>query len=791
MESKSHLKGNIYIFLVIVLLLISAGFAKAQTNQNIYIDSLQNNWENWSWAATNLNVSNPVHGGTASASVTSAAWQAFYLHHTAFSTANYTHLNFWIHGGTNGGQLLQVNATVNGQSQTAFNLNALTNGWQEVSIPLASLGVGSATMDGFWIQDRSGTSQAVYYVDDIKLIGGTPPPPPTGNAVTVSVDANANRHAINPLIYGVAHATTAQLLELNSPLNRSGGNNTSRYNWQQNADNRGNDWYFQSIPMANQAGEVGDTFFQNSRNANAEPMLTIPMVDWVAKVGANREKLASFSIAKYGAQTGNDWQWFPDAGNGIRTNGQNVTGNDPNDANVPNSVAFQQNWVSHLLNRWGSAQNGGLKYYIVDNEHSIWFSTHRDVQPVGMTMEQMFNKMRDYSVMIKNADANAQIVGPEEWGWDGFLYSGYDQQYAPTHNWTYPDRAAHGNMDYMPWILQQFKLYEQANNRRLLDIFTLHYYPQGGEFSDDVSIAMQLRRNRSTRSLWDVNYTDESWINDKVKLIPRMKDWVATYYPNTKTGITEYNWGAENHINGATAQADIYGIFGRENLDMAARWTTPNASTPTFKAMKMYRNYDGQNKGFGETSVSANVPNPDNVSAFASLRTSDGALTIMVVNKIANQTPVTVNFANFTAGTTAQVWQLTSANQITPLADTAVNSNSVALTVPAQSITLFVVKTGTLTAPNAPAGLSGTQNQRRISLTWQDNSTDEEGFVVERAYGSIANGAQTPFVEIGRTSANENSFQIKNRPGSYLYRIRAIRGNLLSDPSNLFSLRIR
>ena len=89
---------------------------------------------------------------------------------------------------------------------------------------------------------------------------------------------------------------------------------------------------------------------------------------------------------------------------------------------------------------------------------------------------------------------------------------------------------------------------------------------------------MQLRRNRSTRSLWDPNYVDETWINDRVQLIPRLKNWVDTYYPGTTIGITEYNWGAENHINGATAQADIFGIFGREGLDMAARWTTP-AST--------------------------------------------------------------------------------------------------------------------------------------------------------------------------------------------------------------------
>ena len=45
--------------------------------------------------------------------------------------------------------------------------------------------------------------------------------------------------------------------------------------------------------------------------------------------------------------------------------------------------------------------------------------------------------------------------------------------------------------------------------------------------------------------------------------------------------------------------------------------TTPDPSTPTYKAMKMYRNYDGSRSTFGDTSVSCTAPNPDNVSAFA------------------------------------------------------------------------------------------------------------------------------------------------------------------------------
>jgi hypothetical protein len=240
-----------------------------------------------------------------------------------------------------------------------------------------------------------------------------------------------------------------------------------------------------------------------------------------------------------------------------------------------------------------------------------------------------------------------------------------------------------------------------TSGQRLLDVFTVHYYPQGGEFSDDVSSAMQLRRNRSTRSLWDPSYTDETWINDRVQLVPRLRNWTTTYYPGTLIGITEYNWGAENHINGATAQADIYGIFGREGLDMGARWATPASTTPTYKAMKMYRNYDGNKSTFGDTSVAAAAPNPDNVAAFAAQRSADGALTVMVISKyLSATTATTINLANVTHRGTAQVWQLTSANAITRLADLTLTGNRIVVTLPAQSVTLLIVPpSGTAPAP--------------------------------------------------------------------------------------------
>ena len=571
-------------------------------------------------------------------------------------------------------------------------------------------------------------------------------------AVNINVDANANRRSINPNIYGVAHASTTQLNDLNAPLNRNGGNNTTRYNWQLNADNRANDWYFESIgDSSSVAGERGDTFITNSKAASAQAMLTFPTVGWVAKLGTNRGKLAGFSIAKYGAQTGNDWQWFPDAGNGILTSGQFVSGNDPNDANVPSDSTFQQAWAQHLVTRWGTNANGGLRYYILDNEPSIWHSTHRDVHPTGATMDEIRNKMIDYATKIKSVDSTALVVGPEEWGWSGYLLSGFDQQYGSQHGWSFmPDRTNHGGMDYLPWLLDQMRQNNVATGMRLLDVFTVHYYPQGGEFSNDTSSSMQLRRNRSTRSLWDPNYVDETWINDRVKLIPRLKGWVTTYYPGTAIGLTEYNWGAEGHINGATTQADIYGIFGREGLDMGARWTTPDASTPTYKAMKMYRNYDGNKSTFGDTSVSTTVPNPDNVSAFSATRSADGALTVMVISKyLSGSTPATINLANFANAGTAQVWRLTSSNVISRLSDVSFSGSSFNVTLPQQSITLFVIPAGNGNQPPA-AVINATPTSGLAPLAVSFNgssSSDADGTIASYSWdfgdGSSATGVTT------------------------------------------------
>ncbi|HUB52032.1 MAG TPA: glycoside hydrolase family 44 protein, partial [Terracidiphilus sp.] len=547
-------------------------------------------------------------------------------------------------------------------------------------------------------------------------------------ATSVAVDANANQHPINPNIYGIGGISdTSDIKALNVTLNRIGGNNESDYNWQQDAINLDADWYFESYLMDGPPvvpGAGTDNTIQNTYNANvgAEPMVTIPMLPYIAKVQSNATSSAaslwSYSIAKYGAQVAcgslaaND-PYQTDAGSGCLANGSDVV-NDPTDAYVANSVSIQTGYVQHLISKWGlSTTSTGIKYYLLDNEPSLWNGTHRDVHPNPETYQEEYNNIVAYATAIRSLDPNAKIVGPEEWTWWAMWEDGLDQKNGTGSG---SDYATHSDTYYYPWLLKQLYAYQQSSGIKMLDVLSVHCYDDGGAAA-----------NIETRELWDPSYVDPGWegsggidINGGIlDWIPLMKQWVNQYYPGLEIGCTEYSWGNDNSLTGATEQADVLGIFGLYGFDLATNWGAP--PKPGYLAMQMYRNYDGNLSTFGDTSVSAQVADPDNLSAFAALRSSDGALTVMVINKQTGTTPVTVSLANFGTTGTAQAYQISSASQtaINSLGSVAVSNNAISFTAPSQSVTLFVIASGSVTsAPTAPTGLAASVGNGTATLTW-------------------------------------------------------------------------
>lgn len=358
-----------------------------------------------------------------------------------------------------------------------------------------------------------------------------------------------------------------------------------------------------------------------------------------------------------------------------------------------------------------------------------------NVHPNPSTYDELTNGGIGTALAIKTADSTALVNGPVIDYWWNYFYSkkdienGWDSGpcYEP---WSGPiDREAHGGVPMIEYYLQQFKTAQTTYGMRLLDFVDLHTYFAAAYNGSGVGLTTagdtgeQEARLNSTRVFWDPTYTDPNYpqpnyITDAnytsscspplqaPQLIPMMQEWVANDYPGTKTAITEYNWGGQESINGAVAQADILGIFGSYGLDLATLWGPPDPSSqiPGLMAFEIYRNCDGNKSTFGDMALALTSGDQGNLSVYGARRTADGAITVMVINKTYGALTTTLSLENLTvaAGTEAQVYQYGSANlkeivtePAVPVAAPATGSKTSTLstTFPGQAITLLVIPT--------------------------------------------------------------------------------------------------
>ncbi len=180
--------------LTFILLIISSTFLTQTTfaayENPIYSDALESGWSNWSWANVDLSASSPVHDGSHSIAVNFGAWEGLYLHNAGIDTLGSTHLRFYIHGGSSGGQLINLyfNLVVNGVDQNGPVI-AITpptaNNWLEERIAINQLNPDGSQITGITWQDSSGTSQPTVYFDDIAFISDEDPDAPQISEITV------------------------------------------------------------------------------------------------------------------------------------------------------------------------------------------------------------------------------------------------------------------------------------------------------------------------------------------------------------------------------------------------------------------------------------------------------------------------------------------------------------------------------------------------------------------------------------------------------------------------------
>jgi hypothetical protein len=522
-------------------------------------------------------------------------------------------------------------------------------------------------------------------------------------SVVITVNTLANRHPISPYVYGANFPPNASYVtQSGATMVRWGGNNSSRYNWKINAKNIDADWYFENYSWGT---PDSPTFLSTMAAAGGSPLMTIPMLGWVAKDTTS----VSFSVKKYGKQCDVD-PYRSDAGNGVLTNcSTDLTGNDPTDANThlldapsasdPVGSVYRNQWIAAIAAKFGSQPH----FYDLDNEPDIWGGTHRDVHPAPTGYDELAEAIVKEGHAVKSYDPLAVRFAPVFCCW-WFYWNGANNN----------DKNEHGGQDFLPWLLNEIRFNDIALGTRSLDVFDVHAYFNGPSTSGLTKAQIQAAALRETRDWWDASYVSESgtvnqpWATQLQPsktiafVIPRMRALANTIYPGTPVSFTEWNgaMAGESDFSTALADADAYGILGRERMYAASRWTAADAATPAYKALLLYRNADAKHHGFQTVSVAATSNASANLfSVFASIDPAGSTMTLMVVNKSpTNADSVTFDLAGFQPSTMT-TYALTSAKPTTIVAS-ASKSWTATQSFPPYSATLIVATGAT---PEKPA----------------------------------------------------------------------------------------
>ncbi len=672
--------------------------SQVETELTLFADELPAEWQSWSWdAAIEVGTEDVQAGDNSLMANISAPWGGAYLHHIrGIKAEGYNGLRFWLKSDSAVENLAYI--ALADQSQTIVNQTLIllpANEWQLFEIPLSELGSPS-TITGIVWQDATGKALPTFYIDQVALIFKEEFLPPTVVGAPLTVNVNNEIGAISPLIYGMNFAKEDVIQELGLPINRWGGNAATRYNYIYDNSNRASDWFFENIPAENPSptlpiGSEADQFIRTNLDAGTASIMTMPLIGWTAKDG---EFACAFPTSIYPNQAWIDPE-RGSCGNGMTTDNQPISGNNPTLTSAPIGPDFVQGWIEHLVGQFGSASNGGVAFYALDNEPMLWHHTHRDVHPETVSYDELMERSISYARAIKEADPTAQTLGPVTWGWSAYWWSARDLELSDNRpELDAPDREAHDGLPLTAYYLQEMAAASVGS--RLLDYLDLHYYPQGQgvALSNAGNAETRALRLRSVKSLYDPEYVDESWIGEPIYLIPRMKQWVEDYYPGTKTALTEYNFGGLESINGALAQAEALGIFGREGLDLATIWSPPKTDQPGLFAFHIYRNYDGNGSQFGDIGLEAISSNVDELAIFAARRSTDQSLTILVINKQEANVESEINLNGGNGAASAQPFQYSPLNltQIVPLPAIPIEDGTIAVTLPASSITLFVIE---------------------------------------------------------------------------------------------------
>ena len=525
------------------------------------------------------------------------------------------------------------------------------------------------------------------------------PAAPPAASVTVTVTPSST-HLISPYIYGVNNANnsgvypagTASTVPNNLTFDRLGGNRLTAYNWETNASNAGSDYLYESdaaLSSSAVAGAATTSFVSGDQSGGMASLVTLQMQGLVAgdESGpvsvANPPDLSRFKTVVFQKSSASTAPF---------------TVTPPTtDANVYMDEflwAVDQKFSGQGI--FGTAPSSQHVFAQLDNEPELWNSTHLETQGShAVTSDAFIAKTISLATALKTQFPNLVIFGPVHYGFYG-IYA-WNGELAPTpagNNW-FPDK-----------YLRALKTASTTFGKPLVDVYDFHWYSEATDGSGNrvttlngptLTDAQVQAIVQSPRSLWDTTYQENSWIistlGAPIYILPRLQAKIAAENPGMKLSITEYNNGGAQHIAGTIAQADNLGVFGVQGLFAANMWPLVATEPYLLAGFRAFRNFDGANHNFGDTSVQATSSNVGNVAVYVSTDTTrPGRVVVVAINR--SNTQQTTAISGQPLSGTAHVFQMTAASAaaqstVQPVAagTQAVSGSSLTLTLPSLSVT--------------------------------------------------------------------------------------------------------
>ena len=520
---------------------------------------------------------------------------------------------------------------------------------------------------------------------------GTPPD------VTITINP-AIAKPISPYIYGINFYSSSDGPAQTFTFDRAGGNRWTAYNWETNASNAGSDYLYESdnyLSSSTTPAEAVRTFIAGDQSAGLASLMTVQLQGLVAgdESGpvsvANPPDLTRFKqvVDKKSAVSSLPFTLTPPT----------------TDANVYMDEflwALDQKFSGQSI--FGSNPTTQHTFVQLDNEPELWNSTHLEVQGHNpVTSGNYISKTIALAEAIKDQFPNVLIFGPVHYGFEG-IYSWQGELSAtPTGNNWFPDK-------YLPAI----KAASTTYGKPLVDVYDFHWYSEATDGSGNrvtnlsgptLTDAQVQAIVQSPRSLWDTTYTENSWITADVLggpiyILGRLQSRIAAENPGMKLSTTEYNNGGGLHVAGTLAQADNLGIFGAQGLFAASLWPLSSNEPYILAGFRAFRDFDGANSNFGDTSLQATSSNVANVVVYASLDSSTpGRVVFVAINRSTSSQVTAIN--GQTLSGTAHVYQMTasSAASQSPIAPVSLGAmpasgTTFTITLPALSVTTIDIQ---------------------------------------------------------------------------------------------------